>query len=66
MVNGFKDGDIIEPANKGEGASFWYGMRILKWFPDTKTADVKDADGDIIYDFNLNPAIGVIFKCVNH
>lgn len=37
-------------------------MEILEYNAATKDATVKDLDGDIIQNFNLNPDIGVPFK----
>ncbi|QDH49072.1 hypothetical protein PHYNN_143 [Pantoea phage Phynn] len=59
----FKAGDKITPV--GECCTrHWKLMEVIKYNSVTKDAIVKDLDGDIIENFNLNPDIGVAFKVV--
>lgn len=57
----FKAGDKITP-DYDSYPRHWKLMEILEYNAATKDATVKDLDGDIIQNFNLNPDIGVPFK----
>lgn len=67
MVMQFKEGDVIEPACEHTIAfPNWYGLTVISYDENCKTATVKYKDGRIFEHFNLDPKQGVPFKCVNH
>lgn len=55
----FKAGDKIVP-DCDPCPRHWKLMEIVKYDAAAKTATVKDLDGDIIENFNLNPDTGVV------
>lgn len=61
----FKRGDVIKPVEDWQFPQ-WAGATVISYDAESQTGTVKLKDGRVFEDFNLNPEIGVPFKCVSH